>query len=77
MATLNNYLSSVYLFKLQSSLMNQFIKKVVNVFNYKLKLCRVWSKNTTGKTTSDLLALRGQVDVTDDWQALRKLEINK
>jgi metal-responsive CopG/Arc/MetJ family transcriptional regulator len=25
----------------------------------------------------DLLALRGQVDIVDNWQALRELEINK
>ncbi len=29
------------------------------------------------KRQQDLLALRGQVDVEDNWQALRDLEINK
>jgi metal-responsive CopG/Arc/MetJ family transcriptional regulator len=29
------------------------------------------------KQQQDLLALRGQVDIEDNWQALRELEINK
>lgn len=29
------------------------------------------------KRQQDLLALRGQVDIADNWQALRELEINK
>ncbi len=29
------------------------------------------------KQQQDLLALRGQVDIEDNWQALRQLEINK
>jgi len=29
------------------------------------------------KQQQDLLALRGQVDIADNWQALRELEINK
>ncbi|MEI6066594.1 MAG: type II toxin-antitoxin system VapB family antitoxin [Methylococcaceae bacterium] len=29
------------------------------------------------KQQQDLLALRGQVDIGDNWQALRQLEINK
>ena len=29
------------------------------------------------KHRQDLLALRGQIDITDNWQALRELEINK
>ena len=29
------------------------------------------------KQRQDLLALRGQIDITDNWQVLRKLEINK
>ena len=29
------------------------------------------------KQRKDLLALRGQVDITDNWQVLPKLEINK
>jgi hypothetical protein len=29
------------------------------------------------KQKQDLLALRGQVDIEDNWQALRALEINK
>ncbi len=29
------------------------------------------------KRQQELLALRGQVDIADDWQALRELEINK
>jgi hypothetical protein len=29
------------------------------------------------KQQQDLLALRGQVDIEDNWQALRELDINK
>jgi hypothetical protein len=29
------------------------------------------------KQQQDLLALRGQVDIVDNWQALRELKINK
>lgn len=29
------------------------------------------------KRQQDLLALRGQVDISDNWQALRESEINK
>ena len=29
------------------------------------------------KQQQDLLALRGEVDIADNWQALRELEINK
>ena len=29
------------------------------------------------KQQQDLLALRGQVDIADNWQELRELEINK
>jgi metal-responsive CopG/Arc/MetJ family transcriptional regulator len=68
------------------------MQTTINIYDQQLKslMFHTLSKNESetinkaiqaylqqAKQQQDLLALRGQVEIADNWQALRELEINK